>query len=57
VEGSPEIAIIVKEVVDSYNTYVNTKSKVRRSEEGKRLDRSIKKLKKYLDRDDSIHFT
>jgi hypothetical protein len=57
VEKNPEFEVIVREVVGYYDSFINTKSKIRRSEEGKKLDKSIKKLRRYLDKDETRYYT
>jgi hypothetical protein len=52
----PEIKAVVSEVIRQYDIYNGTKSKIRRSEEGKKLDKSIKKLKRYLEKDESQNY-
>jgi hypothetical protein len=54
-EEAPGIRIIAKELLDQYKIYEGTKSKIRRSDEGKRLDKLFKKLEKVLNRDETIY--
>jgi hypothetical protein len=55
-EENPAITVVAHEVIETYKEYEAQKSKIKRSEVGKRLDKAIKKLKKHLDRDESRNY-
>jgi|GEM_PF-5565986 hypothetical protein len=56
-ENKPEIEVAIQETIERYESFNNTKSKIRRSEEGKKLDKAMKKLKKLLDNDERKYYT
>lgn len=56
-EKDPEFKItpVAKEVIDRWDELVNRRERIRRSDEGKSLDKAIKKLRKVLEQDESIY--